>query len=249
MPYPQAPSDYPFPVITDETEDLIFIGGDFTPAMLLDAYSRGIFPMQIYETTLTGWFSPNPRGVLPLSNLKISRSLRQSMNKYEIRFNTSFREVIQACADPSRGVSWITDEVIEAYYLMHRLGWAHSVETWLDDELVGGLYGLSLGGLFVGESMFHRERDASKVALAGLVDFLSDEYAERRLIDVQWKTKHLATLGVMDMPRAEYLARLPGFLSIPHPEFPWDSRFKVKPRFRYSSRRDIRRSDSFLPPV
>jgi leucyl/phenylalanyl-tRNA--protein transferase len=228
IPYPQAPTDYPFPEITEDYDDLIFLSEDLSPAMLLDAYARGIFPMQIYETNITGWFSPNPRGVLPLANLKVSRSLRQSMNKYEIRLNTAFADVIKACADPSRGVSWITDKVIDAWVLMHRLGWAHSVEAWRDDKLVGGLYGLSLGGLFVGESMFHIERDASKVALVGLVEFLNDEYADRRLIDVQWKTKHLSTLGVIEMPRDEYLKLIPHTMSLPHPDFPWDSRFTVK---------------------
>ena len=120
-----------------------------------------------------------------------------------------------ACADPRRPQGWITADIAEAYVELHRLGWAHSVEAWRDGRLVGGLYGVAIGGLFAGESMFHRERDASKVALVGLVDLLRDEHAADRLLDVQWVTPHLATLGAVEIPRAEYLDRLARALRVP----------------------------------
>ncbi len=120
-----------------------------------------------------------------------------------------------ACADPRRPQGWITRDIAEAYLELHRLGWAHSVETWRDDRLVGGLYGIAIGGLFAGESMFHRERDASKVALVGLVSLMSDAHADRRLLDVQWVTPHLETLGAVEITREEYLDRLDVALDAP----------------------------------
>ena len=147
------------------------------------------------------WWSPVERGVLPLDRLRVSRSLRQSARRMEVRVDTAFDEVIAACADPARDSAWIDGIHRRAYTRLHELGWAHSVEAWRDGELVGGLYGVAIGGLFAGESMFHRVRDASKVALVGLVDLLRDEYADRRLLDVQWRTAHLASLGVVAVPR------------------------------------------------
>jgi leucyl/phenylalanyl-tRNA--protein transferase len=136
----------------------------------------------------------------------------------EVRVDTAFSEVIAACADPDRNDGgWISRDVIEAYTELHRLGWAHSVESWVDGELVGGLYGVAVGGLFAGESMFHRARDASKVALVGLVELLSDEYVDQRLLDVQWRTDHLASLGVVELSRREYLRALRGALQVPLP--------------------------------
>ena len=163
------------------------------------------------------WWSPEERGVLPLSRLRVSRSLRQSARHFEIRVDTAFAEVVAGCADPSRPGGWIDEAIVSAYTALHRLGWVHSVETWRDGRLVGGLYGVAIGGLFAGESMFTRERDASKVALMGLVDLLSDEYAERRLLDTQWQTDHLATLGVEQLPRPVYLQRLADALTLPLP--------------------------------
>jgi leucyl/phenylalanyl-tRNA--protein transferase len=125
--------------------------------------------------------------------------------------------VVAGCADPARPGSWIDEAIVAAYLRLHALGWAHSVETWREGELVGGLYGVAVGGLFAGESMFMRVRDASKVALMGLVDLLSDEYADQRLIDTQWQTPHLATLGVLEVAREEYLARLDEALQLPLP--------------------------------
>jgi leucyl/phenylalanyl-tRNA--protein transferase len=196
-------------------EDLVGMGADLRPGTLLAAYRRGLFPMPGPGSTL--WWSPVERGVLPLDGLVVSRSLRQSVRRLEVRVDTAFGEVIQACADPNRSGSWIDEEVVEAYTELHRLGWAHSVETWREGELVGGLYGVAIGGLFAGESMFHRVRDASKVALVALVDVLRDEHAGDRLLDVQWVTDHLASLGAVTVARPTYLQRLGVALDLPLP--------------------------------
>jgi len=164
------------------------------------------------------WWSPEERGVLSLSGLRVTRSLRKSARRFEIRVNTAFEEVVTACADPRRSGGWIGDDIASAYTELHRLGWAHSVEAWRGDELAGGLYGVAIAGLFAGESMFARARDASKVALMGLVDLLSDGYAEERVLDTQWQTPHLATLGVVEIPRQEYLRRLRRALELPLPD-------------------------------
>jgi leucyl/phenylalanyl-tRNA--protein transferase len=157
------------------------------------------------------------RGVLPLDGLRVSRSLRQAVRRMEIRVDTAFADVISACADPARDGRWIDARIVEAYTRLHDLGWAHSVEAWQDGELAGGLYGVAVGGLFAGESMFHRARDASKVALVGLVDLLRDEHADHRLLDVQWRTEHLASLGVVTVPRPTYLRMLRRALELPLP--------------------------------
>ena len=202
----------------DEDEDLVGIGADLLPGTLLAAYRRGIFPMPDGGVRPPMcWFSPVHRGVVPLDGLVVSRSLRRAVRASEIRVDTSFEAVVRACADPRRPQGWITRDIEEAYVELHRLGWAHSVEVWRHDVLVGGLYGVAIGGLFAGESMFARARDASKTALIGLVDLLHDEYADRRLLDTQWQTEHLATLGVVEVPRAEYLARLERALELPLP--------------------------------
>ncbi|WP_323792748.1 leucyl/phenylalanyl-tRNA--protein transferase [Nocardioides sp.] len=205
----------------DADEDLVAIGADLEPGTILAAYRRGLFPMPFGTGRRAkepmGWWSPVQRGVLELDDLHVSRSLRRSLRDFEIRIDTAFTEVIEACADPDRPHGWIDRQVREAYVGLHALGWAHSVEAWQDGRLVGGLYGLALGGLFAGESMFHRTRDASKAALVGLVDVLRDEHAEARLIDVQWQTPHLETLGVSEVPRDDYLARLDALLAVPLP--------------------------------
>ena len=154
------------------------------------------------------WWSPARRGVLPLDGMRVSRSLRQSCKHFEIRVDSAFDEVVAGCADPERPDGWIDDRISAAYTRLHRLGWAHSVEAWQDGALAGGLYGVAIGGLFAGESMFNRVRDASKVALVALVDILHDEHVAERLLDVQWATPHLASLGVVEVTRREYLARL-----------------------------------------
>jgi len=198
-------------------DDLVGLGADLEPGTLLEAYRRGLFPMPLGKGDPTGWFSPEMRGVLPLDGVHVSRSLRRSCRHFEIRVDTAFLEVVDGCADPARSGRWIDDDIRAAYSRLHDLGWAHSVEAWQDGVLVGGLYGLAIGGLFAGESMFHRVRDASKVALVGLRTLLSDEYADRRLVDVQWQTDHLATLGVVEIPRSVYLARLRAALQLPLP--------------------------------
>jgi leucyl/phenylalanyl-tRNA--protein transferase len=152
------------------------------------------------------WFSPVRRGVLPLSGLRVSHSLRKAVNRFEVRADTAFDQVVAGCADPRRDGGWIDARIQQAYGELHRLGWAHSVETWRDGELVGGLYGVAIGGLFAGESMFHRATDASKVALVGLVDRM--RAGGGTLLDVQWRTDHLASLGVVEIPRADYLQRV-----------------------------------------
>jgi leucyl/phenylalanyl-tRNA--protein transferase len=172
----------------------------------------GLFPMPVGRRRL-GWWSPDPRGILPLDGLRVSRSLRRSVRRYELRIDTSFRAVMEGCAEPVRDGGWITPSFIEAYTRLQQLGWAHSVEAWADDELVGGLYGVAIGGLFAGESMFSRARDASKVALVGLVQHLRD--LGYTLLDVQWRTDHLASLGVIEIDRREYLERLRAAVSAP----------------------------------
>lgn len=207
--------------VTEPGEDLVGVGADLEPGTLLAAYRLGLFPMGVGKDGRppVGWWSPDPRGVLPLDGLKVSRSLRRSLGRFEVRVDTAFAEVIEACADPSRDGRWITPEVRNAYGRLHELGWAHSVECWLDGRLVGGLYGVAIGGLFAGESMFHHETDASKAALVYLVRVLEGAgNADRRLLDVQWRTEHLARLGVLEVPRDAYLARLREALTLPLPE-------------------------------
>jgi leucyl/phenylalanyl-tRNA--protein transferase len=203
-------------------DDLVAVGADLTPGTLLAAYRAGLFPMGVgrHGRAPLGWWSPDPRGVLPLEGLHVSRSLRRSLRHFEIRVDTAFDAVVAACADPRRDGRWITPAIRDAYGLLHRLGWAHSVETWAQGRLVGGLYGVAVGGLFAGESMFHHATDASKVALVALVDQLRADGDPRRIVDVQWRTPHLATLGVIDVPRAEYLQMLSDALLAPPPSWP-----------------------------
>jgi leucyl/phenylalanyl-tRNA--protein transferase len=198
-----------FPPVSAWSEgDLVGLGGDLEPATLISAYRRGIFPM-VVETPapVLGWWSPDPRGILPLDNLRITRSLRQSAKRYEVRIDTCFADVIRECANPSRESAWITPEFIEAYSRLHHLGWAHSVEVFDGaGQLAGGLYGVRVNGLFAGESMFHAQRDASKVALMALVQLMRD--TGMRLLDVQWRSDHLASLGAIEVARSEYLGLL-----------------------------------------
>ena len=197
-------------------DDLVAVGADLEPGTVLDAYRHGLFPMPVGKGTMH-WWSPDPRAVLPLDGLIVSRSLRRSCRNFEIRVDSAFADVVTGCADPVRPQPWINDDVAAAYLRLHELGWAHSIEAWQDDLLAGGLYGVAVGGLFAGESMFHRVQDASKVALVGLVERLSDGLP--RMLDVQWCTDHLRSLGVVELPRADYLARLPDVLALPRPDF------------------------------
>lgn len=202
-------SRWRFPLPTELPEgDLVSIGGDLEPSTVASAYRLGIFPMEVTELQgVLGWWSPDPRGIVPLDGLRITRSMRQSAKRYEIRIDTCFERIIRGCADPSRDDGWITDDFIAAYTRLHELGWAHSVEVFnRDGQLAGGLYGVRIDGLFAGESMFHIERDASKVALMALVDLM--QTSGMSLLDVQWCTDHLASLGAIAIPRDEYFARL-----------------------------------------
>ncbi len=220
MPTPPPPTPWDFALDrVPDGEDLIGIGADLELGTLYEAYSIGVFPMGIgdHGSEPIGWWSPDPRGVLRPSELKVSRSLRKSLPRFEIRVDSAFGAVVAACASPDREGRWITPQIATAYLALHEAGWAHSVETWQGGELVGGLYGVAIGGLFAGESMFHRVRDASKAALVGLRDLLVADKDPRRLIDVQWQTPHLATLGVREMSRATYLAMLPDVLRAPLP--------------------------------
>jgi leucyl/phenylalanyl-tRNA---protein transferase len=215
-----APSRYHFDLAAaDPGEDLVGVGADLEPGTLLAAYRSGLFPMGLGRNGRgpIGWWSPDPRGVLPLDALTVSRSLRRARSRFEIRIDTAFADVVAGCADPGRTGRWITDVVGGAYQALYELGWAHSVECWRDGRLAGGLYGVGIGGLFAGESMFHRETDASKVALVALVELLSTDGDPRRLLDVQWRTPHLATLGVVEVPRRRYLDLLAEALACPCP--------------------------------
>lgn len=201
----------PDPQSAPPGEDLIVLGADLAPGTVLAGYRSGLFPMNVDiddGSSMLGWWSPDPRGILPLENLRISRSLRASMRRFTVTMDTCFTEVMRQCADKRRTNGWITEEFIAAYTELHRLGWAHSCEVWnAERNLVGGLYGVRTGGLFAGESMFHRERDASKVALVALVEYLNAQPGPQ-LLDVQWATDHLVSLGAIEIPRTEYLARL-----------------------------------------
>jgi leucyl/phenylalanyl-tRNA---protein transferase len=225
MPVEPAPTPWAFPQVEDADGDgLVGVGADLEPGTILAAYRRGLFPMPVGRRGTLGWWSPDPRAVIPLDGLHVSRSLRRSLRRFEIRVDTAFEEVVDACADPARPHGWISPEVRAAYVRLHELGWVHSVEAWdrADGALAGGLYGVAIGGLFAGESMFHRRRDASKVALVGLVDLLRD--GERgsasrghRLLDVQWMTPHLARLGAVEVPRVMYLELVRRAVACPPP--------------------------------
>jgi leucyl/phenylalanyl-tRNA--protein transferase len=191
VPVEPSPSAWSFgdPSTYDALGDLVAIGADLEPGTLLEAYRRGLFPMPSGSRgEPVHWFCPVRRGVIPVDGLRVPRSLRRARRDFEIRVDTAFDEVVAACADPNRPSGWIDGDIRAAYLRLHRLGWAHSVEAWRDGRLAGGLYGVAVGGLFAGESMFHRVRDASKVALVGLVEGLGDESAAERLLDVQWLT-------------------------------------------------------------
>lgn len=219
VPVEPPPGSWAFPTPRGD-EDLVGVGADLAPGTLLAAYRAGLFPMPLGDPStdaVLGWWSPAQRGVLPPDGLRVTRSLARSCRRFDVRVDTAFADVIDGCADARRDQGWITGEIREAYLVLHRLGWAHSLEAWSVDGgiLAGGLYGVAIGGLFAGESMFHRQRDASKAALVGLVDLLGDGMP--RLLDVQWVTPHLETLGAVEIPRADYLARLDAALALPLP--------------------------------
>jgi leucyl/phenylalanyl-tRNA--protein transferase len=216
---PPSPWALPPADVTDE-DGIAGLGADLEPGTLLAAYRAGLFPMPVpvgrRRRPVLAWWSPDPRGVLPLDGLRVSRSLRRSRRRFDVRLDTAFPAVLDACADPRRPGSWITRDVRDAYVRLHRLGWAHSVEAWTPGgELAGGLYGVAVGGLFAGESMFSRATDASKVALVALVELLQAEGAT--LLDVQWTTPHLVSLGAVDVERRRYLRLLEAALARPLP--------------------------------
>lgn len=191
---------------------LVGMGGDLEPRRLLQAYRQGIFPWYD-EGYPVCWWSPDPRAIFELDCFHISRRLRRTIRsgKFTVTVNRTFDQVIRGCADREEG-SWIIPDMIEAYEYLHELGYAHSVEAWSDGKLAGGLYGVALGGLFAGESMFSRQRDASKVALAFTVKRLRSQGFE--LFDIQMLTDHTASLGAIEISRAEYLSRLKKALKI-----------------------------------
>jgi leucyl/phenylalanyl-tRNA--protein transferase len=200
-----------------EPNGLLAIGGSLAPEVLLSAYPRGIFPWYSDNQPIL-WWSPDPRAVLFPEQLHVSRSLSRTLNRdhYTVTFDHAFSRVIAACAQSREGQgdeggTWITSELMTSFILLHRLGYAHSVEVWLDDELVGGLYGLAIDRVFFGESMFHRQRDASKVALVHLVRRL-DELGFR-LIDCQQATRHLLSMGATTMPRQSFNELLSSYCS------------------------------------
>ncbi|MEM7092021.1 MAG: leucyl/phenylalanyl-tRNA--protein transferase [Actinomycetota bacterium] len=209
-PTPLPPSEWQFPPpATADEFGIVGVGADLEPSTIVGAYRQGLFPMPINgddEDELIGWWSPRERGVLEFDDLRITRSLRQSCRRYDVTINADFDAVIGACATIERDGGWISPRIRAAYRRMHRMGWTHSVETWQEGTLVGGLYGIQVGGLFAGESMFHTATDASKVALVALVSALEDVGAT--FIDVQWHTDHLATLGVRKIAQRSYLRRL-----------------------------------------
>ena len=216
-PIEPQPCQWAFPPPESANEDgLLALGADLAPGTLLAAYRAGVFPMPIeLDDDLLGWWSPDPRGIVPLDGFHVSRSLRRSLLRYAVTVDTAFGDVVTGCADPARRGRWITRAVAAAYGELHALGWAHSIEVWAaDGTLAGGLYGVEIGGLFAAESKFHRRTDASKVALAALVERLR-EAGGARLLDVQWTTDHLRTLGARDVPRPEYVRRLRAALAAP----------------------------------
>ena len=222
---PWLDSGDPFPEVERalaEPNGLLAAGADLSLPRLLEAYRNGIFPWFGHDQPIL-WWSPDPRMVLFPAELKVSRSLARTLRnaRFEVRADTAFDAVIEGCRQPRRGESgtWITEEMTEAYGTMHRAGFAHSVETWLDGKLVGGLYGIALGRAFFGESMFARVSDASKVALVALARQL--QHWGFGVIDCQMNTAHLASLGAREIPRAEFTRRLRELVHYAPVPVPW----------------------------
>jgi leucyl/phenylalanyl-tRNA--protein transferase len=211
---PPCPWEFP-PADTAGDQGLLALGADLEPGTLLAAYRAAAFPMPMTGVRELPWFSPDPRGIVPLGEFRPSRSLRRSARRFTVTADTAFAAVIGGCADPRRPGGWITPPIRAAYERLHSLGWAHSLEVWdAEGTLAGGLYGVEIGGLFAAESKFHVRTDASKVALLALVERLGAAGGER-LLDVQWTTPHLAALGARDVARSEYLRLLAVALPTP----------------------------------
>lgn len=193
-------------------------GSTWDPDVIWEGYQRGLFPMPLEidgEVDGIGWWSPAMRCVWFPGSLRVSRTLRRAAKRFDIAVDTAFEAVVRQCGDPTRPQGWIDENVVEAFTELHRRGRAHSVEAWQDGELVGGLYGVDIGGVFAGESMFHHVTDASKVCLVELAAIVGD-----RVIDTQWRTDHLASLGAVEIPRADYLALLRQRRAEPGPHWP-----------------------------
>ncbi len=210
------PTRWVFPDPTQVDEEIVAIGADLAPGTVLSAYRQSLFPMPLNDYEAMAWWSPVQRGVLPINGLRITRSMRQSAAKFTVTVDQAYDEVVAGCAEASRPGAWIDSRIKAAYRELYDLGWVHSIEVRRGGVLAGGLYGVAINGLFAGESMFHRERDASKVALMALVDIL-DDGQEGRLLDVQWLTGHLRRLGAVEMSRTRYLVALRRALSLPPP--------------------------------
>lgn len=222
---PWLERDSPFPPIPSALKHpngLLAAGGDLSAERLIEGYRRGIFPW-FSEGDPILWWSPDPRMVLFPEELKISRSLAKTLRnrRYEVRFDYAFDAVMAACAAPRAGEpgTWISEDMREAYGRLHRLGHAHSVEIWIDTELAGGLYGVALGRVFFGESMFSRTTDASKIALAALVAHLRS--SGFGLIDCQMRTRHLESLGAREIPRRQFARLLEELIHYPRPPGEW----------------------------
>lgn len=211
MPEKLPASIWDFPAIEEmPNNDLVILGADLEPATLIDSYQNAIFPMHVKVENVEeiGWWSPVKRGILPLNKIKISKSLKKSMKKFQVTFDQAFSEVMEGCADRKREKGWINQEIKIAYKKLFKLGYAHSVEVWNSkNELVGGLYGVEVNGLFAGESMFHKQTDASKTAMVYLVEKLKTGKGER-LFDVQWQSPHLKSMGVIEVSRKKYYEKL-----------------------------------------
>lgn len=215
MPVEPPPSRFILPDPRTADGDVVAVGADLSAGTILEAYRNGMFPMHLPDGHL-GWWSPVDRAIIPLHDLRVTRSLRQSTRRYRVSVDVDFPAVIQRCASADRPDGWITDEIIDAYTELHRLGWVHSIEVWdSEGSLAGGLYGVAIGGLFAGESMFHVARDASKVALVHLVVLMNA--GGGRLLDVQWQTEHLESLGAKIVGRDAYLDLLEEALNGPSP--------------------------------
>lgn len=232
-PVQPPPSRWRFPCTPAEqaalagADEIVGTGADLEPGTLLAAYRCGLFPMPVGGAL--AWWSPDPRGVIPLGGLVVHRSLRRSCRRYEVSFDAAFEEVIAACANSRRPGRWIDKHLQHAYTVLAKLGWAHSVEVWgPGGELAGGLYGVAIGGLFAGESMFHYQRDASKVALVALMEELCAGGAG--LLDVQWVTPHLARLGAVEVSRERYHELLKAALALPQLSLPNAGRRERYPR-------------------
>lgn len=215
---------FPDPRDAADEYGLVAIGGDFRPSVLLAAYRSGIFPWPSEELPYA-WFCPDPRLILRPRSMRINRSLRKSLRRgaYRVTFDRAFERVIEACATaprPEEAGTWIMPELRQGFEDLHRYGYAHSVEVWSRDSLVGGLYGLSLGGMFCGESMFHTEPNASKAALVALTERLAEW--DFRFIDCQVHTEHLASLGAHEMSREAFLEELDRALEVPTRRGSWD---------------------------